>query len=162
MKVRKRKINLNAVKDVKQIKSTQSGRVEIELRQQCRQYGVRYIDREKDESRNKCMKRRKLMREQNAHVFPKNNKIMESNGDSGKSQGILLRKFCGNPVLVYIFVLVDAVFTCIKIDNRQLDPPAHSNLHFATFDAQKHQGTSDDMNPSPKSGVLRKSHGKVR
>ena len=41
------------------IKSTQSGRVEIE----CLQYGVRYIDCEKDESRKKCMERRKLMRE---------------------------------------------------------------------------------------------------
>ena len=63
--------------------STQSGRVEIELRQQYLQYGVRYIDREKDESRNKCMKRRKLMREhiQNAHVSSKNNTIMENNGD---------------------------------------------------------------------------------
>ena len=85
MKVRKRKINMNVVKDVKQlrskIKSTQSGRVE--LRQQCLQYGVRYIDREKDESRKKCMKRRKLMREhiQNAHVSSKNNKIMENNED---------------------------------------------------------------------------------
>ena len=77
-------------KDVKQLrskitqsKSTQSGRVEIELRQQCLQYGVRYIDREKDESRKKCMKRRKLMREhiQNTHVSSKNNKIMENNGD---------------------------------------------------------------------------------
>ena len=72
--VRKKKINMNVVKDVKQlrstIKSTQSGRVEIELRQQCRQYGVRNIGREKDESRNKCMKRRKLMREhiQNTYV----------------------------------------------------------------------------------------------
>ena len=39
------------------IKSTQSGRVEIELRQQCLQYGVRCIDRSNDESRKKCMKR---------------------------------------------------------------------------------------------------------
>ena len=78
---------MNVVKYVKQlrstIKSTQSGRVEIELHQQCLQYGVRYIDREKDGSRNKCMKRRKLMREhiQNAHVSFKDNKIMENNGD---------------------------------------------------------------------------------
>ena len=65
MKERKRKINTNFVKDVKQlrskIKSTQSGGVEIELRQQCLQYGVRYIDCEKAESRKKCMKHRKLM-----------------------------------------------------------------------------------------------------
>ena len=67
---------MNVVKDVKQlcskIKSTQSGRVEIELPQQCLQYGVRYIDREKDESRNKCMKRRKLMREHIQNVSSKN------------------------------------------------------------------------------------------
>ena len=65
---------------VQKLKSTLSGRVEIELRQQCLQYGVRYyIDCEKDESRTKCMKRRKLMREhiQNTHVSSKNNKIME-------------------------------------------------------------------------------------
>ena len=38
---------MNVVKDVNNsVKSTQSGRVEIKLRQQCLQYGVRYIDRD--------------------------------------------------------------------------------------------------------------------
>ena len=81
---KKRKININVVKDVNNsVQKAQPGRVEIELRQQCLQYGVTYIDREKDESRKRCMKRRKLMREhiQNAHVSFKNNKIMENNGD---------------------------------------------------------------------------------
>ena len=36
---------MDVVKDVNNsVKSTQSGRVEIELRQQCLQYGVSYID----------------------------------------------------------------------------------------------------------------------
>ena len=48
---------MNVGNDVKQlsskIKSTQSGRVDIELRQPCLQYGVRCIDREKYENRKK-------------------------------------------------------------------------------------------------------------
>ena len=80
------KINMKVVtrKQLRsKITSTQSGRDEIELRQQCLQYGVRYIDREKEESRKKCMKRRKSMREhiQNAHASSKNNKLMENNAE---------------------------------------------------------------------------------
>ena len=40
------------------------------------------IDREKDDSREECMKRRNLMREHIQNdVSSKNNKIMENNGD---------------------------------------------------------------------------------
>ena len=64
-------------------KDIRTNKVENELRQQCLQYRVQYIDREKDESRYKCRKRRKLMREniQNAHASSKIIKNMESNGD---------------------------------------------------------------------------------
>ena len=64
-------------------KDIRTNKVENELRQQCLQYRVQYVDREKDESRYKCRKRRKLMREniQNAHASSKIIKNMESNGD---------------------------------------------------------------------------------
>ena len=64
-------------------KDIRTNKVENELRQQCLQYRVQYVDREKDESRYKCRKRRKLMREniQNAHASSKIRKNMESNGD---------------------------------------------------------------------------------
>ena len=38
-----------------------TNKVENELRQQCLQYRVQHVDREKDECRYKCRKRRKLM-----------------------------------------------------------------------------------------------------
>ena len=64
-------------------KDIRTNKVENELRQQRLQYRVQYVDREKDESRYKCRKRRKLMREniQNAHASSKIIKNMESNGD---------------------------------------------------------------------------------
>ena len=64
-------------------KDIRTNKVENELRQQCLQYRVQYVDWEKDESRYKCRKRRKLMREniQNAHASSKIIKNMESNGD---------------------------------------------------------------------------------
>ena len=64
-------------------KDIRTNKVENELRQQCLQYRVQYVDREKDESRYKCRKRRKLMREniQNAHASSTIIKNMESNGD---------------------------------------------------------------------------------
>ena len=64
-------------------KDIRTNKVENELRQQCLQYRVQYVDREKDESRYKCRKRRKLMHEniQNAHASSKIIKNMESNGD---------------------------------------------------------------------------------
>ena len=65
------------------LKDIRTNKVENELRQQCLQYRVQYIDREKDESRYKCRKRSKLMREniQNAHASSKIIKNMESIGD---------------------------------------------------------------------------------
>ena len=82
LKVRKRKINMNVVKDVQKLKV--HSQLESKL-----SYANNAFNMELDiltvrkMSRKKCMKRRNLVRGhiQNTHVSSKNNKIMENNGD---------------------------------------------------------------------------------
>ena len=75
---------MNVVKDVKQlrskIKSTQSGRVETELRQQCLQYGVRYIDRDTN------------------YIILENPEMRENTGEEFKMQNTCEFSACGREI----------------------------------------------------------------